>query len=80
MNIDDDNFSDEYDFAESDEEAQELRRAARKEQRMPHNKYMDILQSVANRERDEITIELDDLDLVGVIALYPYSADSFAPV
>ncbi len=64
MNIDDDDYSDEYDFAESDEEAQESRRAARKELRMPHNKYMEILQSVANRERDEITIELDDLEQV----------------
>lgn len=61
MNIDDDDFSDEYDFAESDEEAQEARRAARKEASRPQHKYMDILQKVANREEDEITIELDDL-------------------
>ena len=61
MNIDDDEFSDEYDFAESDEEAQESRRAARKEARHPRNKYMEILQKVSNREQDEITIELDDL-------------------
>ena len=61
MNIDDDDISDEYDFAESDEEAQEARRAARKLASMPHTKYMDILQQVANRQQDEVTIELDDL-------------------
>ncbi len=61
MSIDDDDISDEYDFAESDEEAQEARRAARKQASMPHNKYMDILQEVANRQRDEVTVELDDL-------------------
>jgi MCM N-terminal domain len=61
MNIDDDDISDEYDFAESDEEAQEARRAARKQASMPHNKYMDMLQQVANRQQDEVTIELDDL-------------------
>jgi DNA replication licensing factor MCM7 len=66
MNIDDD-ISDEYDFAESDEEAQEARRAARKQPSMPHNKYMDILQEVANRQRDEVTIELDDLFEVDII-------------
>jgi MCM N-terminal domain len=61
MNIDDDDFSDEYDFAESDEEAQEARRAARKESSRPKLKYMELLQRIANREEDEITIELDDL-------------------
>jgi len=61
MNIDDDDISDEYDFAESDEEAQKAQRAARKEIWMPHKKYMDILQEVANRQQDEVTIELDDL-------------------
>lgn len=29
-------------------------------------KYMAILQEVANREKSEIVIELDDLDLVGI--------------
>lgn len=61
MDIDDDDISDEYDFAESDEEAEEARRAVRKHASMPHNKYIDILQQVANRQLDEITIELDDL-------------------
>lgn len=61
MNIDDDDLSDEYDFADSDEEAQNTRRAARKESSIQKLKYMDILQRIANREEDEVTIELDDL-------------------
>jgi DNA replication licensing factor MCM7 len=61
MEIDEDDFSDEYDFAESDEEAMNARRAARKDASRPRNKYLDILQEIANRERDEITVELDDI-------------------
>lgn len=61
MNIDDDDFSDEYDFAESEDEAQGRRRAARQQIRKPENKYMDILQKIANRMEAEITIDLDDL-------------------
>ena len=34
--------------------------------REPRRKYMDMLQKVADRELDEITIELDDLDNVGL--------------
>ena len=30
----------------------------------PRRKYTDILQKVADREADEVTIELDDLDNV----------------
>jgi hypothetical protein len=69
MNIDEDDISDEYDFAESDEEAQESRRAARKQASMPISKYMDILQQVANRQVDEITIDLDDLSEVCVTVI-----------
>jgi DNA replication licensing factor MCM7 len=62
MNIDEDDFSDEYDFMdEDDEEAQNTRRAARKEARRPKLKYMDLLQKIADRYEDEITIHLDDL-------------------
>jgi DNA replication licensing factor MCM7 len=67
MNIDDDDFSDEYDFVDSDEEAGERRRAARQQAREPKVKYMDILQNIANRQEDEITIDLDELSEVCVI-------------
>lgn len=34
----------------------------------PKKKYMDLLQKVANRQANEVTIELDDLDNVSVSA------------
>ena len=34
----------------------------------PRRKYMDMLQKVADRQLNEVTIELDDLDLVGTSA------------
>lgn len=61
MNIDEDDFSDEYDFVDSDDEAQEARRIARQEAQRPKAKYMDLLQKVSNRIEDEITIDLEDL-------------------
>jgi DNA replication licensing factor MCM7 len=66
MNIDDDDFSDEYDFVDSDEETGERRRAARQQAHKPKVKYMDILQNIANRQEDEITIDLDELSEVCV--------------
>lgn len=62
MDIDEDDFSDEYDFMDDDDEAgRNARRAARKEARQPKLKYKDLLQKVADRYVDEITIDLDDL-------------------
>jgi DNA replication licensing factor MCM7 len=61
MNIDEDDFSDEYDFVDSDDEGQQARRTARQQAHKPKAKYMDLLQNVSNRIEDEITIELDDL-------------------
>lgn len=62
MNIDEDDFSDEYDFMdEDDDEAQNARRRIRSQAKEPKLKYMDILQKVADRYEDEITIDLDDL-------------------
>lgn len=66
MNIDDDDFSDEYDFVDSDDEAAETRRTARQQARRPKIKYLELLQDVADRTQDEITIDLDDLALVGL--------------
>lgn len=62
MNIDEDDFSDEYDFMEDeDDERQNARRQARTQAKTPKLKYMDVLQKVADRCEDEITIDLDDL-------------------
>jgi DNA replication licensing factor MCM7 len=69
MDIDEDDFSDEYDFADSDDEAMEERRAARQAARKPKMKYLDLLQKVADRVEDEITIDLDDLAEVGLMII-----------
>ncbi|TVY55141.1 DNA replication licensing factor mcm7 [Lachnellula cervina] len=62
MNIDEDDLSDEYDFMdEDDDEGQNSRRQARSKAKMPKLKYLDLLQKVADRHEEEITIDLDDL-------------------
>lgn len=62
MNIDEDDFSDEYDMMDDDdEEAQVARRNQRKQDRQPKKKYMELLQRVVDREEDEVAISLDDL-------------------
>ncbi|KIW71863.1 hypothetical protein PV04_00093 [Phialophora macrospora] len=57
LHLDGDHTSDEYDFM--DDLADEDRAGSR---RRPKRKYMDMLQEVADRERQNIVIELDDLN------------------
>ena len=56
LHLDGDATSDEYDFMDDVDgnEAQQRRQR-------PHKKYMDMLQKVADRERSNILVELDDL-------------------
>jgi DNA replication licensing factor MCM7 len=61
MNIDEDDFSDEYDFMDDDDEMGLARREARNQAKVPKLKYKDLLQKIADRYEDEITIDLDDL-------------------
>jgi hypothetical protein len=62
MNIDEDDFSDEYDFMdEDDDEAADTRRRTRSQAKTPKKKYMDLLQKIADRYEDEITVDLDDV-------------------
>lgn len=62
MNIDEDDFSDEYDFMDDEDEGrQSARREARLQAKQPKLKYAELLQKVADRFEDEITIDLDDL-------------------
>lgn len=62
LNLDGDGTSDEYDFMDDvegdDGRERRRRKAADKE------KYMTVLQEVADRESSNVVIELDDLDLV----------------
>lgn len=65
MNLDEDDFSDDYDFMDDSDEA-EQRREQRAAERLPQKKYMKLLQDVADRKENEITIELDDLVVVRI--------------
>lgn len=66
MNIDEDDFSDEYDFMDDDDDmGRAARRRAKTQAKTPKLKYSDLLQKVADRYEDEITIDLDDLAKVG---------------
>ncbi|KAF2499180.1 MCM-domain-containing protein [Lophium mytilinum] len=61
LNIGEDGLSDEYDFMDEDDDgAARTRRQAR--DRNPKQKYIQMLQDVADRVRSEIQIDLDDLD------------------
>ncbi|SPN96661.1 probable DNA replication licensing factor [Cephalotrichum gorgonifer] len=65
ITIDEDDFSDEYDFLDEDEDAQEQRRQERRERAQrrkgPHHKYKELLQDLADRKIQEVAIALDDL-------------------
>ena len=63
LNIDGDGTSDEYDFMDDVAGGKDARRPTQL-YKEPRRKYMDMLQQVADRELDEVTIELDDLDNV----------------
>lgn len=67
MNIDEDDFSDEYDFMDDENEGgQNARREARLQAKQPKLKYAELLQKIADRFEEEITIDLDDLAKVGL--------------
>jgi len=61
MNIDEDDFSDDYDFMDDDEEEGDARRRTITQAKEPKLKYKELLQQVADRYEEEITVELDDL-------------------
>lgn len=61
VTIDEDDLSDEYDFMDEDDESGERRRRDKEQRRSPHHKYKEIMQKLADRAKDEIVIDLDDL-------------------
>ncbi|KAI9814847.1 MAG: Mcm2-7 hexameric complex component [Thelocarpon impressellum] len=65
LHIDDaeDGLSDEYDFVEDADGPNTRGHRASQKARDPKKKYLELLQEVADRQRAEVTIELDDLDL-----------------
>ena len=64
ITIDEDDLSDEYDFMDEDDEAGERRRQEKERRRTPQYKYRQLLQKLADRTIDEITIDLDDVAAV----------------
>jgi DNA replication licensing factor MCM7 len=69
ITINEDELDDDYDFMDEDEEAGERRRQEKESRREPQYKYKDMLQQLADRTIDEMTIDLDDL--VKVLDLNP---------
>ncbi|KAL2800330.1 MCM2/3/5 family-domain-containing protein [Aspergillus keveii] len=61
LHIDEDGTSDEYDFMDDVNEGGVQSRGARRRNREQKLKYMQMLQDVADRERADVLIELDDL-------------------
>lgn len=69
LHIDGDGTSDEYDFMDDAEDENGEQRRAGRRHREPKLKYMKMLQDVADRERSDILIELDDLATVRISLL-----------
>lgn len=65
LHIDGDRTSDEYDFMDDVENEGGAQRSGRA-RREPKLKYMKMLQDVADRERTNVLIELDDLATVWI--------------
>jgi len=63
LNLDGDGTSDEYDFMDDVAGGKEARHRGG-QAKEPKRKYMEMLQKVTDRQLDEVTIELDDLDNV----------------
>ena len=66
LNIDGDGTSDEYDFMDDVAGGKEARRPLGQPPEA-RRKYMDMLQKVADRQLNQVTIELDDLDNVSLL-------------
>ena len=79
LNLDEDGLSDEYDFMDDVGNGKESRQRDGQSS-YPRKKYMDLLQKVANRQADQVTIELDDLDNVSSTAGSRISIEDVAKV
>ena len=66
LNIDGDGTSDEYDFMDDVAGGKEARRPLGRPSEA-RRKYMDMLQKVADRQLNQVTIDLDDLDNVSLL-------------
>ncbi|KAH6847493.1 MCM2/3/5 family-domain-containing protein [Chaetomium sp. MPI-CAGE-AT-0009] len=61
ITIDEDDLSDDYDFMDEDDNAQQQRRREKPQKQGPRHKYRDMLQNLADRKISEVVVDLDDL-------------------
>ena len=61
VTIDDDDLSDEYDFMDEDDQAEQRRAQEKARKRGPRHKYKEMLQEIADRKINEVVIDLDDI-------------------
>ena len=78
LNLDEDGLSDEYDFMDDAGGANPAQRTRRREKH-PKLKYMQLLQDISDREKDNILIELDDLEAVRC-SPYPHDRQTLTAV
>jgi len=73
--LDEDSLSDEYDFIDDVEDGVPGHNTRRSQQdNSPKLKYVKILQEVADRVKDQIIIELDDLHGVSVFVVHNWNS------
>ena len=66
LNLEEDRTSDEYDFMDDVNEEEGARRRRAAGRGPSKRKYMSLLQEVADREKSNVLIELDDLEEVSM--------------
>lgn len=70
--MEEDGLSDEYDFMDDEGDGVAAQRRRRERRlRHPKQKYLHMLQDVADRKRTNIVIELDDLKMVCFVDAQP---------
>jgi len=75
LNLEEDGLSDEYDFMDDVEDGVPGHNTRRRQQdNSPKLKYMKILQEVANRAKDQIVVEMDDLRAVSVFVAHDWNS------
>ena len=73
--MEEDSLSDEYDFIDDVEDGVPGRNTRRSQQdNNPKLKYMKILQEVADRVKDQIVVELDDLRAVSIFVAHNWNS------
>ena len=78
VTIDDDDLSDEYDFMDDDDQAEQRRAQEKARKRGPRHKYKEMLQEIADRKVNEVVVDLDDIAQVR-LPFRPFSGAHWSP-